>query len=65
MGHHQGEQHDVDGESGHGSPKVVDAGGPRWAEGGVIDRALGTERTRQAWERLVASCRREAKRAVG
>ncbi len=65
MGHHKVDRQDVDGVSGHGSHKAVSAGGPQWAEGGVIDRALGTERTRQAWERLVASCRREAKRAVG
>ncbi|MFZ5861484.1 MAG: hypothetical protein ACOYXR_01345 [Nitrospirota bacterium] len=65
MGHHKGNQHEADGVSGHGSPKAVGAGGPPWAEGGVIDRTIGVERKRQAWERLVASCRREAIRAVG
>jgi hypothetical protein len=65
MGHHKVDQDNVDGVSGPGSHGAVRAGGPRWAEGRGIDRALGTARTRQAWERLVASCRREAKRAVG
>ncbi len=65
MGRHKVDQQDVDGASGHGSHEAVGAGGPPWAEGIGIDRALGAERRRLAWERLVASCRREAKRAVG
>jgi hypothetical protein len=65
MGHHKVDQEGVGGVSDHGSHKAVGAGGPQWAEGSRIDRALETARTRQAWERLVASCRREAKRAVG
>jgi hypothetical protein len=65
MGHHKVGQDGVDGVSGPGSHGAVRVGGPRWAEGQGIDRALETARTRQAWERLVASCRREAERAVG
>jgi hypothetical protein len=65
MAHHQVDQGGVDGVSGHGSHEAVLTGGPRWVGGGGLDRALDTARARQAWERLVAACRREAKRAVG
>lgn len=61
----RGAQHDAGGVSGHGSHKAACAGGPQWAESLGIDRVLGAAQRRQAWERLVASCRREAKRAVG
>ncbi len=65
MGHHKVDQDGVDGLSGHGSHRACCPGEPRSAEGSGIARALDAARTRQAWERLVASCRREAKRAVG
>jgi hypothetical protein len=65
MGDHKSQKSGVDDVSGHGSRRADRTDEPRWAEGRRMDRALGTERQRQAWERLVASCRREAKRAVG
>jgi hypothetical protein len=65
MGHHQSDRIGGDGMDGHGARGVGRTGEPPRADGRRKERAPGTAQARQAWERLVASCRREAKRAVG